>query len=307
MSRFLIRFALLTAVFVTLQSCDKLYQENMDDCIPQIEETYKGVSVTLLISPSTSGAAAAEAAAENPVIYVFDSEGNILERRETVLGRREYFTYPNEGRLTIVGTINDGGFDVTAWASGMLRNEGLATLKKDGEQYLYPSDLFYGEVSLDNESVSLAEEHRELFAFRRTGMATVTVRGLQEFAGIDDDNFFIVTKNTATKMDYYGNVSDYDATYTPEGGFNLYDEWVTGLFGTMTTENLNPMVVEIWHRDPETGAETLIYSTTTNHDGTPIYIENDRTTNILIDFRAGISIRIEMTEWNVSFPWKTFL
>jgi hypothetical protein len=251
--------------------------------------------------------AAAEATAQNAVMYVVDGEGNFLDRRETEIGRPEVFSYPNAGPLTVVGTINDGTFDVTAWGDEMLRDQGLAALKKEDGQYMFPSDLFYGEVVLDNYSVSFTEEQKVIWATRRTGMATVTVRGLQDYAGIYDDNYYVVTKNTATKMNFYGVTSGYDATYTPEGEFNLYNEWVTGLFGVMATEHNTPVVVEIWHRDPATGEETMIYSTIRNYDGEAIHIYDDRTTNILIDFRTGISIRVELTEWNVSFPWKTFL
>jgi hypothetical protein len=299
MNRFLKIFALFVVAFAAMQSCGKLYKEDMSDC-------YAGVSVTLLIDPSTTGAAEAEAAAESAILYIFDGEGNFLERRETNIGQPELLLFPDAGPITVVGVINDGSFDVTAWADDMLRNQGLAALKTDGDYNRIPSDLFYGEANFINESTSLNEEHGEVLATRRTGQANVTVRGLQDYAGIDDENFYIVTKNTGSGMDFYGNLTGYGAIHTPQGAFNIADEYLTGNFGVMATDGNTPMTIEIWHRDPTTGVETFIYSTSAHRDGASIHIVNDQTTNILIDFRTGISIRIEQSEWGVSFPWKTF-
>jgi hypothetical protein len=108
-------------------------------------------------------------------------------------------------------------------------------------------------------------------------------------------------------MDFHGNAAGYGASHNPNATFNVANEFLTGNFGVMPTDGNTPMAVEIWHRDPITrGQQTLIYSTTTHRDGANIFIENDQTTNILIDFRIGVSIRVEQSEWGVSFPWKTF-
>jgi hypothetical protein len=202
--------------------------------------------------------------------------------------------------------INDGSYDVTMLDVNMVREHGLAALKTAGEYNQIPSDLFYGETGLVNESMTLTEEHKDILATRRTGQANVTVRGLQDYAGIHDENFYIVTKNTGSAMDFFGNPAGYGATHNPEALFNIDNELLTGNFGVMATDKNTPMIVEIWHRDPVTGIKTLIYSTSTHRDGANIFIENDETTNILIDFRIGVSIRVEQSEWGVSFPWKTF-
>ena len=94
MNRFLIRFALLALVLATMQSCDSLYKEDLTNC-------YAGVSVTLRVNPSMTDAAAAQAAAQSAVIYVFDSEGHFLERRQTQPGQQELLFYPSTGPLTV--------------------------------------------------------------------------------------------------------------------------------------------------------------------------------------------------------------
>ena len=300
MNRFLIRSALVAAAFVALQSCGKLYLEDMEDC-------YDGVSVALKVDPSTSRATDAEAAAEHAVIYVFDVEGNFLERRETEVGKVEYFQHRNAGSLRVVGWINKHlVYDVTSFGGTVLRQHGLVTLntvrktRTDGT-HDFPTDLFYGEAALANESVPFEIEHQDIFASRSTGQATVTIRALKDYAGIRDDDFYIVTGPTASAVDFFGNFLNHDATHTPDSGFNAAGEYVTGNFNLMPADDNTPMTVQIWHR-----TAGLIYEAAMDNSGEPIHVDSDRTTHILIDFTMGVSITIEQTLWNVSAPWKAF-
>lgn len=298
MNRFLIRFALLAATFMALYGCENLYVENMDEC-------YDGVSVTLNIDPSVSDATLAAQTAQSAVIYVFDSEGNFLERRETQLGQIELLSHKDAGSIKVVGWVNLSGdiYDITQLDEAMIRQQGLAALKvlTGVETYHTPTDLFYGETELQNANPSFDVEHKDIYATRRTGQATVTVRGLKDYAGVQDNDFYIVTKATGSAMDFFGNFASHSATHVPAmSGFNKDGEFLTGNFNLHPTAG-TPMTVEIWHR-----TLGLIYSTTTHQTGEDIHIVNDRTTNILIDFTMGISIRIEQTLWGVAYSWKVF-
>ncbi len=293
MNRFLIRFALLALVLATMQSCDSLYKEDLTNC-------YAGVSVTLRVNPSMTDAAAAQAAAQSAVIYVFDSEGHFLERRQTQPGQQELLFYPSTGPLTVVGFINYEECEVTPLDETTVREQGLATLQRDGYHYLLPEDIFYGATQLVNVSNSFTVEHQDILAVRHTGQATITVRMLKEYAGVDDDDFYIITRPTGNAVDFFGNVASHAASHTPAVSF-VAGEFVTNNFNVLPTAPSTPMTVEIWHR-----AKGIIYSTDTHRTGDDIHIEADRTTNILIDFTTEISIRIEQSLWGVQHSWKTF-
>jgi hypothetical protein len=299
MNRFLIRFALIATAFAMLQSCDSLYREDLEDC-------YDGVSVAIRIDPSMTDAEAAEMVAGRAVLYVFDSLGNFLERRETRIGRTEMLSYRDAGELTVVGWINkeDGIYNVTPFSESALRQDGLISLtsrtRAEGE-YNLPTDLFYGDVAITNASTSFTVEHQDIYAARRTGQANITVRGLQDYAGMQDSDFYITTHDTASQIDFFGNPLNYTATHTPAGSFNSEREFLTGNFILAPDDSNTPLSIQIWHR-----TEGLIFETATHRDGAAIHIENDRTTNILIDFTMGVDITIVESAWGVSHPWKTF-
>jgi hypothetical protein len=301
MNKFLTRFALLAATLsaLALQSCEDVYFEDMTNC-------YAGVSVTLRIDPSMTDAEAAEAIASRAELYVFDAEGNFLERRETHIGKTELLLHKEAGELTVVGWINedDAIYNTTPFDEGSMRGDGLlalASLTRTEGEYSLPTDLFYGEAQLVNEGMSLTEEHKEILAARRTGQANITVKSLRNYAGMQDDDFYITTRFTGGNIDFFGRTASYTASHTPAAAFSSAGEFLAGNFNLMPTNEGTPMVVELWHR-----TKGLIYSTTTHNSGGDITIDNNSTTNILIDFTTGINIRIEKTLWGTMHSWKTY-
>lgn len=288
-----------------LQGCDRLYKETLEDC-------YEGVSVALKAHPSTSGLAAAEAGVQHAVIYVFDAEGLMLERRETELGKVELLHHRDAGPLNVVGWLNKHDvFNVPDFGDGVYRGDRMVSLSSrhstraiPGTERHHPTDLFYGDEELENPSISLTAEHKDIFASRLTGQATVTVRGLRRYALADSDDFYFVVGPTAGAVDFYGrhhHEAEHQSTHRIRGGFDPDGEFITGNFTLMPTDANTPLTVQIWHE-----ALGLVYESDTHQTGGEIHIEADRTTNILIDLTAEITIRIEQTLWGVSFPWKTF-
>jgi hypothetical protein len=307
MNRRFIRIAplVLAAAAVVTQGCGKLYKEDLEDC-------YAGVSVALKAHPETSDLAAVEQGARNAVLYVFNAEGHLLEKRETELGRVEVLKYRGAGPLNVVGWLNkDDMFSDPEFGDGIYRGDRMLSLSSrhsraiPGTERHHPSDLFYGNEELQNVELSLTTEHKDVLAQRLTGQATITVRGLREYARVDDSNFYFIVGPTAGAVDFYGR-HHYEAenlsTHYPEAGFNSKDEFITNNFTLMPTQTAVPLTVQIWHDALGLVYESDIHQT----NGEKIHIKADRTTNILIELRTEISITIKETLWGVSFPWKTF-
>ncbi len=306
MNRCFIRIMPVILAAAVLQGCNRLYKEDLEDC-------YEGVSVALKAHPSTSDLAAAQAGVQHAVIYVFDAEGHMLERRETELGKVELLHHRDAGPLNVVGWLNKHEvFSVPDFGDGIYRGDRMVALSSrhstraiPGTERQHPTDLFYGDGDLENPAISLAAEHKDIFASRLTGQATITVRGLRQYALTDDDDFYFVVGPTAGAVDFYGrhrHETENQSTHRLAGGLNSDGEFITGNFTLMPTAEDVPLTVQIWH-----DTRGLIYESDTHQTGgEAIHIEVDRTTNILIDFTAEISIRIEQTLWGVSFPWKTF-
>lgn len=267
------------------------------------EECYGGVNITVRIDPATSNLGAAEAGIRDAVLYVFDNKDRFLERRETVLNQEEIFWYPDAGKLTVVGWANQasGPYTVAGLEPGALRNSLLLRLQTSRAVVASqaPSDLFYGETTLRNQTGSSTTEYKEIQVSRRTGMMTITVRGLQQYTQTDDTDYTVVVGPTHNAIDFQGEHREPEAMHTPRISFNASGELVVPLFNLMPTGGTQ-LKIAIYHK--ELG---LVYETQTDKDRNPITVVADRTENILIDLRAGISVFVERTLWGVSHIWIT--
>jgi hypothetical protein len=282
--------------------CGKLYKEDLSQCVAD-----SGMSVTLTVDPATTDAARAEIDVRCAVMYVFDAEGRFLERRETAVGKEEFIHYPDHRRLTVVGWLNKYDvYDITAFTAGVQREYGhvhiLKKTRTPGE-YALPTDLFYGEITFDNTPG--VSEHRDIISSRRSGQATITVRGIKEYFGSQnpaDSDFYVVAKGSAGEIDFFGALGDWTASHTPETAFDPSSgNLVTGIFNLLPTCEESPLTVELWHR-----TDGKLYETSVDKIDDPIHISANYTTNILIDLSYSISVSVERSEWGVEHSWKTF-
>ena len=290
---FLARIAVSALLPAVLHGCGKLYKESMDDC-------YGGVSIILKVDPATTGAAEAEAAANHAVIYVFDKDGQMLERRETEVNKEEMLWYPQHKALSVVGWINkDGKYTVTPFGSGITRADGLVSLnatRADTDCHI-PSDLFYGDVEIISETTSRNVIQGVVNASRLVGSMIVTVRGLREYASLFDDNFWITVGPTHSAVDFYGQYRNRQAAHTPVSAFVSSGDHVTSIFNMLPT-GVEETTVSIYHK-----TAGLIYQTAKDRDGRNISVVADRTENVLIDFTAGIEVSVLRSEWGEVHIW----
>ena len=307
MNRFLKRITLFVLSVAALCGCDSLYREDMTDCFGR-------VAVTVRVS-TTVGTDVGSLDGKEAVLYVFDSEGNLLERVETKVGETVILSHPGAGELTVIAWINkDDTYDVRSPES---RDDGRVALPADlspnQSTHSFPTDLFYGEGTVVNASTSLDDEHVVIYAAHSTGQMNVTVRGLKEYAGVDDDDFYIVVGPTGSHVDFYGRPVGWQASHEIGGDFETSGDFVTGSVSLLPSDPAldTPFVtVEIWHR-----TKGLIYSTDTHTtSGEKIDIVAGRTENVLIDFTAVdpdtgkvvVDVRIVETRWGVRHAWKVF-
>ena len=284
--------------FIPLVLLSGCVEEDMSEC-------YDGVFVVLRIDPQTTGAEQAKADARDAVIYVFDSQGKFLERRETQLDKEELLYYPDAGQLSVVGWVNmvSGIYSVTPFNVNTDRGDGRVMLSSFERATTYnniPTDLFYGDVVMLNESNTVAIEKKEILASRKDGSMTITVRGLQDYAGKYDNNYYIVVGPMYRGIDFFGNYISCDAMLTPTSAFNSSGEFTVPIFNMLPTGN-DRLKISIYH-----GESGLVYETDVDKDNRPITVIPDRTENILIDFSGGLSISVQRTDWGVSYPWKSF-
>ena len=284
--------------FIPLIFLSGCVEEDMAEC-------YDGVIVSLRIDPQTTGAELAVTEARDAVIYVFDSRGSFLERRETQLNKEELLYHPDAGPLSIVGWVNkvNGPYSVTSFTGNTRRGDGLVMISPSERAVTYcsiPTDLFYGDVAMLNESNTTEVEKKEILASRKDGSMTITVRGLQDYAGKYDNNYSIIVGPMYRGVDFFGNYISCDAMLSPATSFNSSGEFVTPIFYMLPTGN-EKLTISIYH-----GESGLIYETDLDNDNKQIMVVPDKTENILIDFSSGLSISVRRTDWGVFFPWKSF-
>lgn len=286
----------LVAMSALIGGCDKLYVEDMSKC-------YAGVTVTLDVHPETYGAAQAAANVRHAVLYVFDSEGAFLERRETQVGKQELLWHPDAGELTVVGWLNKvDNYNVTGFTEGMKRTQGLVSVSprtRAASDLAIPTDLFYGEVGLQNLSGVMGDEPESatVQARRKVGSMTVTVRSLQDWAGYYDNNYKVVVGPVASSVDFFGRQVAHEALHTPASSFNADGELVVNNFNLLPGETGQSVNVQIYH-----GSE-LVYDLRRDNPTANVNIVADKTANVLIDFTAHISITVELTGWGVRYGW----
>ncbi len=272
---------------------------------------YAGVTVSLHVHPDTDQSARVEAQVGHAVLYVFDSEGAFLERRETEIGKTELLWHPDAGELTVVGWLNKTGdhYNVNPLSNkGGRRTEGLVSLSqatRSEASHRLPTDLFYGDGKLQNISgTTTAEvEHLTLHTRRMTGMMNITVRSLQEYAGYYDENYWIVVGPASSAVDFFGQYASCEARHIPSAKFGGTDrEYHAENFNLLPT-GAEPLSVQIWYAGTKA---QLVYETNLDSAGKPIEIVANRTENVLIDFTNHVYVEVQRSRWDTKHSWKTF-
>lgn len=270
--------------------------ENTDDC-------FKGIPLKVNLP------------ADNPLetikdmtIYVFDDKDLLLDILPVNITEPVLLKYPGVPTLHCVALCNtqDGTMLVSPLNTGAPCSDGYISLKPSAptraEQSIFtsPTDLFYGELEIENNTTSYHPEELFMNISRMTASMNITLRGLQRLTGTNDKNYSLVIYETSSRMDFNGKYAGPPAFYSPAMNLAANKDFEVSMFRLFPTTNGSGLTIDIYHN------QTFLKSIKSDGSGNPIVPVVGKTTNLLLNFEGSVSVEVEITAWGEETVWKEY-
>lgn len=270
--------------------------ENTDDC-------FKGIPLKVNLPADIP-----QETIKDMSLYVFDDKDLLLDILPVNSMEPVTLNYPGIPILHCITLCNtqDGTMLVSPLKKGDPCSDGFISLKPSAstraEQSIFtsPSDLFYGELKIENNTASGHVEERIMDISRMTASMNITLRGLQKLTGAEDGNYSLVIRETNSRMDFSGNYGGTPASYSPPMTLAANKDFEVSMFRLFPTTNGRGITIDIYHN------RSLLKSVTTDGSGTPIVPIVGKTTNLLLNFEGSVGVEIEITGWGETVVWKEY-
>lgn len=286
----------ILSLMFTLLLLSGCIAENTDDC-------YKGVPVKV----NLPGGIPSEAI-KDINLYVFDDKDLLLDILAVNGSNPVMLNYPGIPSLHCVAWCNtqDGTMLVSPLSVGDSRSNGFISLKPSvptrAEQSIYtsPTDLFYGELNVDNTSTSYRIEQQEMTVSRLVASMNITLRGLELLSGSDDGNYSIVVHETTSRIDFAGRYGGPLASYAFAAGVEAGRDFIVPTFNLFPTIGDSGLAIDIYHNS------SLLRRITVDDNNRPMIPIVGKTLNVLVNFKLNVSVQIEITGWGEQYIWKEY-
>lgn len=304
------RLAMVVAMAFAVAGCMK---EDFSDCI-------YGVMLKVVVAEQ-NGNTMGEGTFDNVTLYVFGTDGVLLESRSTQLGHVEILDYPGETTLRISALANVGdNEEVSEFTPGrttLTQARVLIRRSLEGTQlYRNPDDLFQGAIEVDYKAAIEAGGVIELPINRIVGGVYVHVHALREYLDQPDapsSDFHIVLGGRYNYRDFLG-IPAYDGTRDMTDPVQYK---FTGTFGSVSgasridfpaqsgsagkTEYVTVLAsdtgmsvsVGLYYKGTLVTSEPI----TSDSNGQPLMVKDNVLNVIAIDFRGDISVNIKRSAW----------
>ena len=242
------------------------------------------------------------------LVYVFDDKDLLLDILPMNITEPVHLKYPGVPTLRCVVLCNtqDGAMLVSPLKKGDSCSDGFISLKPfvptRAEQSIFtsPSDLFYGELEIENNTTSNYPAEQIIGVSRMTASMNITLRGLQKLTGSEDTDYSLVIRETSSRMDFRGKYGGAPASYSPEMALAANKDFEVSMFRLFPATNGGGLTIDIYHN------RSLLRSITTDGGGNPIVPIIGKTTNLLLNFKGSVGVEIEITGWGESVVWKEY-
>ena len=270
--------------------------ENTDDC-------FKGIPLKVNLPADIP-----LETIKDMTLYVFDDKDLLLDKI-TVNGIEPVnLKYPGIPTLHCVALCNtqDGTMLVSPLNTGDSCSDGFISLKPSvstkTEQSIFisPTDLFYGELEVENNTTSNHPEELIMNISRMTASMNITLRGLQRLTGTNDRDYSLVIHETSSRMDFNGKYAGPPAFYSPAMNLATNKDFEVSMFRLFPTTNGSGLTIDIYHNG------SLLKSIKADGSGNPIVPVVGKTTNLLLNFEGSVGVDIEITAWGETVVWKEY-
>ena len=286
----------ILSLMFTLLLLSGCIAENNDDC-------YNGVPVKISLPVDTPSEAI-----KDMNLYVFDDKDLLLDILTVSGSEPVMLNYPGIPTLHCVAWCNtqDGTMLVSPLSVGDSRSNGFISLKPSAptraEQSIYtsPTDLFYGELTIDNTSTSNQIEQQEISVSRLVASMNITLRGLELLSGNKDGNYSIVVYETASRVDFVGQYGGPPASYAFAAGAEAGEDLTLSTFNLFPTINGSGLIIDIYQNN------SLLRQITVDGNNRPMIPIVGQTLNVLVNFKLDVDVQIEFTGWGEQYIWKEY-
>lgn len=270
--------------------------ENTDDC-------FKGIPLKVSLPADVP-----QETIQDMSLYIFDDKDLLLDILPVNGMEPVILNYPGIPTFHCVamGNTQDGTMLVSPLKKGDPCSDGFISLKPSvstrAEQGIFtsPSDLFYGELEIENNTTSNGGGEHTIEVSRMTASMNITLRGLQDLTGTNDGNYSLVVRETSSRMDFNGNYGGPPASYSPAMTLAANKDFEVSMFRLFPTAEGNGLTIDIYHN------RSLLKSITADGSGKPIVPIVGKTTNLLLDFKASVDVEVEITGWGETVVWKEY-
>lgn len=270
--------------------------ENTDDCFKATPLT---VELPSGIPPETM---------KDISLYVFDDKDRLLDMFSMSGTEPVILNYPDIPMLHCVALCNvqDGTMSVSPLEKGGSCSDGFVSLKPAGstrtEQGIFtsPTDLFYGELKIENNPTSSQAERQVVPVSRMTASMNITLRGLQRYPDMKDGDYSIVVRETNSRMNFDGTYGGTPASYSPPVTPGKNKDFEVSMFRLFPTENAAGLTIEIYHKG------VLFKSVQADGSGNPIIPVVGKTMNLLLNFEGSVNVEIVISKWGETVIWKEY-
>lgn len=291
--RFMPGILLFMSTLMLLSGC---IAENYDNCRKGIPLKVK---LPAGISPETI---------KDMSIYVFDDHDLLLDIVPANDFAPVILDYPGIPTLHCIawGNTQSDTVLVSPLGKGDPCSGGFISLKPSTParaaqgQFASPSDLFYGEIKLDNTSASYHIEEKEIPVSRMVASMNITVRGLELLSQSNEGNYSVIVHETASRVDFEGHYGGDPAAYALSSRFEAGKDYTIPPFNLFPTLSGAGLTIDIYRNG------SLLRSVSADSGNRPLIPVAGKTLNVLLNFRLDVGVQVELTGWGETYIWKEY-
>lgn len=244
------------------------------------------------------------------ILFVFEENGQIVDaltlNAEQIKSKKPLDiepNYPGHKSLLFVAYGNTEGVEIPNKADVKKLNDLYVRLKQSGTKAQNktaqsPSDLFFGNLSVPIEIGGIEPSGDKTIIIRRkTTQITITSLFLKQWNKNKEGSYSFILSESPDSYDKNGNLTGPKVDYKPAATMNTEGTLNAPIFRTFPTEKGKPYTVHILYDNK------VIYTADKDDNGKPFIPEAGRMLNIIINFRAKLSIMAIITPWNEVYQY----
>src|SRR5690554_6137535 len=295
-SKFSLLLVITLLITGTLTSC---FKDDLSDCPRPFQITIKALDADQN-DITESGEVG------NAILFVFDQNNELIKgftiNAAQIKGRQPInieLDYPGYESLYFVAWGNvDESLEYSKIETVRNLLDLYVKLKKQGGFALSPGDFFRGNLSVPVEYGGTESGQSHVVEINRmTSGVTITAKHLKEWNSNLEGEYSFVLHESKDMYDQDGHLIGNPVSYAPSCGFATNGDLSTSIFYTFPPDAGQSVHVDILYNG------NVIYTCDRDSEGHTFVPVVGRTMNIIIDFRAELSVLCAVTPWNVVYQY----